>query len=80
MQLEINNLLFDDAHPKCGCTFSQTNGQNFAFVSALDLGMAHARLKKPIVSRYWGAWDVNHPKDSMKQILKTGGKWPQLPK
>ncbi|WED26427.1 hypothetical protein L3V77_15730 [Vibrio sp. DW001] len=68
------NLLFDDEHPECFYIISSAEGQLFAFVQCLDVG----GNKKPRPKRYWGAWDWDAPEQSIKHILKNGGKWPQL--
>jgi len=78
MKFEVNNLLFDDSHEDCHLVISSSQGQTFAFVQALDLGMAHSRHKKPIKSRYWGTWDFSNQQESLEEILKYGGKWPDL--
>ena len=80
MIVEVNNIRFDDNHQNCLVNFSQVQGQNFAFVQALDLGMENSRHKKPMRKRSWGFWDHSEPEQSMINILKNGAKWPSLPK
>lgn len=80
MKVEIDNLLYDQALPNCFMTLNYAQGQCFAFVQALDIGFAEARLEKPKPVRYWGVMDCAHAKESLQQILTTGGKWPTLPK
>jgi hypothetical protein len=80
MRVERDNLVFDDANPKCKCIVSASQGKNFAFVQALDIGMEHARLKKPIAVRYWGEFNPNNPAGSLLIILNTGSPWPRLPR
>jgi len=75
-----NDMLFDDSHPECLCIIERTQGKEIAFVQCLDLGMPHCRHKNPIPKRYWGVWDDRDPEASMDSIMRTGGKWPQLPK
>jgi len=80
MELSINNLTFDDNHPDCELELCRSQGQLFAFVQALDLGMKGNRHKKPIKKRYWGLFSHENKEASIQAILENGGKWPDLPK
>ncbi|NQY64154.1 MAG: hypothetical protein HRT38_10555 [Alteromonadaceae bacterium] len=80
MLVEINNVRFDDEHPKCFINFSQAEGRTFAFVQALDLGLKNCRHKQPMTKCCWGIWDHSEPEKSMSNILNYGAKWPSLPK
>ncbi|WP_413113843.1 hypothetical protein [Thaumasiovibrio sp. DFM-14] len=81
MRVETDtNLLFDEQHKDCLCIKSQANGYIFAFVQCLDLGQKQYRHKEPRIKRYWGLYDSNNPESSIRQILRNGGKWPELPK
>jgi len=77
MRVETNNnLVFDDSDKLCFCTHSSSQGEAFAFVQCLDVGM-DGLMRNP--KRYWGKWDSHNPEDSMKAIMEHGGKWPKLP-
>ncbi|MAW08346.1 MAG: hypothetical protein CME61_08740 [Halobacteriovoraceae bacterium] len=72
-------LLFDDQHPKCNLIVAETQGQLFAFVTCLDLGLPHNRLTAPHQKRYWGKFDWAQQEASIREIMHNGSKWPELP-
>lgn len=76
---DINNMVFDDADPRCIVRTCFGQRRNYAFVQCLDLGNPGNRLSVPGVKRYWGEWDADNPEESVKLIMKNGGKWPDLP-
>lgn len=78
MRAESNGLVYDDDDPRCHLEFSQSQGQHYAFIVALDHGMPGTPLKTPEPKRYWGRFCPHQPEESIKVILQYGGDWPQL--
>ncbi len=72
MRVQVNQMIYDDAHPKCTCKVVQSQGQLYAFVQCLDMGMDGKRLVG--TKRYWGRFEWGS-EDHMRAILATGGKW-----
>lgn len=72
------NLVFDTSHPDCSMRLAESQGQVYAFIVALDMGMGDVPLEQPIKKRYWGKFSYESEKESIRQILHTGGKWPLL--
>ncbi|REC93383.1 hypothetical protein [Kushneria indalinina] len=72
MKVNVNQLVYDDAHPQCTCRVVQSQGQLYAMVQCLDMGMDGEEVVG--TKRYWGTfeWDSE---DHMRAILKNGGKW-----
>ncbi|KZY32536.1 MULTISPECIES: hypothetical protein [unclassified Oleiphilus] len=77
---DTENLVYDSGHLMCRIIFNTAVGQDYAFVSFMDVGFDHCRLKKPIRKRYWGPWDHDDPEGSLKLIMDWGGKWDELTK
>jgi hypothetical protein len=75
---EMGNIVFDSNREECFYHLSQTQGGWYAFVQALDIGMPHARLTKPMKVRYWGTFNTNNKAESILDILHYGNKWPDL--
>jgi hypothetical protein len=73
------NIVFDDADPRCFVLTCNSLGGTYGFVQCLDLGWPECRLSVPGIKRYWGPYDVNNPDDSIHRIIAKGGKWPALP-
>ena len=73
------NMVFDDADPRCIVRTAYGQGGVYAFVQCLDLGFKSNRLSVPGIKRYWGSWDADYPAESIKSIMANGGKWPDLP-
>lgn len=80
IQNEIGNIIYDPSNKECFCKLAITQGGYYAFIQALDIGHVHARLKKPQRLRYWGAYNMHNPKQSIIEIMETGSPWPELPK
>lgn len=80
MKVENHNgsLIYDPEHPQCTMVVSSTQGQLFAFITVLDVGMPHARLSTPHQKRYWGAFSWEDQAGSIREIMNNGGKWPVL--
>ncbi len=70
MRVEVNNLLYDKIDPRCKCYLAESQGQIYAFVQALDIGMS----EKPLVKRYWGSYSHDTAKQLIRDILANGGK------
>lgn len=75
---EQDNLMYDESNPLCSIQICASQGDIFAFVVALDIGLPHCRLSKPGQKRYWGKYNWNDKAGSIKQILADGGQWPTL--
>ena len=76
---EGNNLVFDFYHKDCRLVLSHTQFDNFAFVACLDASKEeHEAGKNRGVKKYWGRYDPEQPKDSIREIMNFGGKWPDL--
>jgi hypothetical protein len=73
------NLVFDNADPRCVVYTCQGLNGTYGFIQCLDLGWPECRLLAPEIKRYWGPWDANNPEDSIHRIIAKGGKWPALP-
>ena len=76
MKLEKNNMVFDDSHPLCLCVTSQTEGQTFAFVQVIDVGV-DGTLEH--TKRLWGHFSPDTPEQSLLRIMARAGEWPRLP-
>jgi hypothetical protein len=72
------NLVYDSENSDCSIEICHSQGEYFAFVKALDIGVALARLVKPNPVRYWGKFNPENEEDSIRHILHYGGKWPSL--
>ncbi|RLW64709.1 MAG: hypothetical protein B6D73_10780 [gamma proteobacterium symbiont of Stewartia floridana] len=75
---EFGNLVFDDDDPRCANEICTAQGEQFAFVTALDIGAPGSRLSEPLTKRYWGRFDWRDKAVSVRNILSTGRKWPRL--
>ena len=73
-----DNLVYDSDNPLCSIEINNSQGELFAFITALDIGVEHRRLKEPQPMKYWGKFSWNDEAGSIKEILHTGGKWPRL--
>ncbi|HDM8093543.1 TPA: hypothetical protein PXN44_004442 [Yersinia enterocolitica] len=76
MRIELNNLLYDKTDSRCKCIVADSQGELYAFMQVLDIGMP----EKPLIKRYWGRYSHNAVEQSIRDILANGGKWPTLPK
>lgn len=75
-----NNLVFDDQSSDCRLIVSRTGGRNYAFVQCLDASAEeHAKGKNRGTRRYWGEFHYDDKENSIRQIMNSGGKWPDLP-
>ena len=72
------NLMYDDCNPNCRIELCRSQGELFAFVTALDIGVPNNRLSKPFQKRYWGRFNWENESGSIRHILEWGGKWPML--
>lgn len=72
MKVSVNQLVYDDDHPDCICRVVQSQGQLFAFVQCLDMGLSDDEVV--YTKRYWGRFEW-HSEDHMRAILENGGKW-----
>lgn len=72
MKVNVNQMIYDDDHPQCSCHVIQSQGQLYAFVQCLDMGMDGEHVVA--IKRYWGRfeWDSE---DHLRDILRNGGKW-----
>ncbi|EDK1561911.1 hypothetical protein [Enterobacter hormaechei] len=70
IKVEVNGLVYDSSNPKCKCILSDSQRKLFAFIEVLDGDMT---------KRYWGEYDHDAPEESIKEIMRWGGKWPRLP-
>jgi len=75
---KYGNLAYDSENEMCDVSFSCVAGIKYAFVTFIDIGMGHCKLKRPIKKRYWGPWDDYDSEGSMEWIMNYGGKWDQL--
>ena len=75
---DSGNLVYDSSHPMYSIKLCQSQGELFAFVTALYLGFPSCRLSQPIPKRCWGKFCWSDEKVSMLSILEDGGKWPDL--
>lgn len=51
MRIKIHNLVFDEADPLCRCILTALQGQLYAFIQAVDIGLkGDLRIPK----QYWG--------------------------
>ena len=76
-QNDNGNFIYDDNEPLCFTILHiGPDSQLFAFVQCIDVGF-DTSFKSP--RRYWGYWSHDDPAGSMKTIMETGGKWPDLP-
>ncbi len=78
MRVSNNNLVYDDDSDDCFIEVERTQGYSFAFVQVMDLGPVGDRFKIAMLKRYWGLWDSKNKEQSVLNIIKTGGKWPDL--
>ncbi|MEI6896035.1 MAG: hypothetical protein V5786_00840 [Psychromonas sp.] len=78
MRVSNNNLVYDDDSDDCFIKVERTQGYSFAFVQVMDLGPVGDRFKIAMLKRYWGLWDSKNKEQSVLNIIKTGGKWPDL--
>lgn len=76
---DFSNMVFDDDDPRCRVYVSRGQNGTYGFVQCLDIGNKGLRLSTPGIKRYWGDWNVDNPERSIKSIMRTGGKWPELP-
>lgn len=70
IKVEVNGLVYDSSNPKCMCILSNSQNTLYAFIQVLDGDMT---------KRYWGLYDHDAQEDSIKEIMRWGGKWPDLP-
>ena len=77
---DMGNLIFDDSLPDCRKIITQSQGQLFAFIVCLDIGVGEKPFKKPIKNHYWGKFSWENEHDSIRSIMANGGKWPDLKK
>ncbi|EAS2762985.1 hypothetical protein HF504_22305 [Enterobacter hormaechei] len=70
IQVEVNGLVYDSTNPKCKCILSNSQNTLYAFIEVLD---------GDYTKRYWGKYDHDAQADSIKEIMRWGGKWPDLP-
>jgi len=75
---DSGNLMFDESHPLCWMNVVECQGEKFAFIVALDIGLEGAYLNDPEEKRYWGKFSYEDQENAIREILHTGGKWPQL--
>ena len=75
---DYGNLVYDTSDPLCSIEICSCQGELFAFVAALDIGVSGCRHPQPQPKRYWGIFSYNNETDSIRNILNDGGKWPQL--
>lgn len=75
---DAGNLVYDDSNPDCAMIISECQGELYAFVTALDIGSSASPLKKPMKARYWGKFSWSNKENAIREILHTGGKWPDL--
>ena len=75
---DCENLVYDDDNPLCSMNLSSCQSKLFAFITCLDVGMPHCRHKTPEQKQYWGLFSWEDKEASIKAILATGGKWPEL--
>lgn len=70
------NLFYDNHHEKCKLFYSGSQGRQYAFIQCLDVGY---NGKGEHIKRYWGLYNESDKQASIEGILRSGGKWPQLP-
>ncbi|ELM1533891.1 hypothetical protein Q3R63_004426 [Salmonella enterica] len=70
IKVEVNGLVYDSSNPKCKCILSDSQRKLYAFIEVLDGDMT---------KRYWGQYSHDAPEESIKEIMRWGGKWPRLP-
>jgi len=75
---DSGNLLFDESHPMCWLRICEAQGEKYAFLVAMDIGINGAYLNDPSEKRYWGKFTYENQENSIREILNTGGEWPQL--
>tara|TARA_R110000764_G_scaffold112761_10_gene199800 strand:- start:30531 stop:30773 length:243 start_codon:yes stop_codon:yes gene_type:complete len=67
-----NGLVYDDSNPLCWITVERSQGQNFAFIQFVETRWPDQ------TKRYWGRFDFDTKAADIKEIMETGGKWPDL--
>lgn len=75
---DMGTLVYDSEHPLCSMKLCNSQGQLYAFLTVLDMGMPHCPLNPPHQKRYWGRFSWEDEVGSIAAILHNGGKWPQL--
>lgn len=73
MRVFEGNLLYDDQNPECFKIVTIAQGQHYAFVQLVDTSAGNPK-------RYWGVWHFDDEEESMLEIIRCGGKWPDLQK
>lgn len=76
MYVKQGNLIFDSSNPLCTMIVNKAQDQVYAFIQCIDQGM-DGSLEE--TRRYWGRYDFSNAEYAVGEILKWGGKWPQLP-
>lgn len=75
---EIGNLVYDSESNLCTIQVVSSQGQQFAFITALDIGDQGSYINNPDKKYYWGVFSWKDEEASIREILATGGKWPTL--
>ncbi|EBH7464631.1 hypothetical protein F3H65_18420 [Klebsiella quasipneumoniae] len=68
--VQVNGMVYDSSNPNCKCILSNSQNTLYAFIQVLD---------GDVTKRYWGLYDHDAQEDSIKEIMRWGGKWPTLP-
>lgn len=76
MRVSNNGLVYDSNDERCqmyigttGATLGHGLEIKLAFITVMEGDSKSVR-------RYFGAYDVQNPESSIRQIIERGGKWP----
>lgn len=75
MRIQSNGLVFDREDADCKLILSKCQDDVFAFVQCIDTGMDGSQRE---IKRYWGRYCFEQSEESILQILRWGGQWPDL--
>lgn len=78
MEVKQNRMTFNDTDPKCGLEITSTHATgglcpnlNVAFITVVDDSSKHQK-------QYFGVFDFEDQEESIRNIMKVGGKWPAV--
>ena len=80
MQVQTENLLYDDANPLCSMLVTNSQGKLYAFITCLDVGGITRKPKKCDQRKYWGAFSWDNQEAAIQEIMNYGGKWSKFEK
>ncbi|OQX33922.1 MAG: hypothetical protein B0D91_13345 [Oceanospirillales bacterium LUC14_002_19_P2] len=75
-----NNLVFDDNSADCLLHVAQSQGQLFAFIQCIDASLEKYQAGNyRLTKRYWGQFAWNDQEHCIREIMRNGGKWQNVP-